>query len=166
MVGPPINVETTVAPAHHVFDNHITDLAFGFEHLEHFAAKQLLHVCCPGYGCDAEGACVRKTAAGGDYMQVRVELLKIAEGVHGYGSAGHGRVTGTALTEVGLERFPVAAAQFGQQFTVEQNINDLSNRRIDDSTPTNQATQNLQVFPDHADNLLMIDAPLGPLDLP
>jgi len=36
-----INIESAVAPIHHIFGGDISDFAFGFEHFEDFIAKQL-----------------------------------------------------------------------------------------------------------------------------
>jgi hypothetical protein len=38
-----INIESAMAPIHHIFDDHISDFAFGFEHFEDFIAKQLFN---------------------------------------------------------------------------------------------------------------------------
>jgi hypothetical protein len=55
-----------------------------------------------GLGCEcaAESTGVRKAAVGGYHMLVRVEPLKFAEGVHGYGRAEHSLIAGTALTQI------------------------------------------------------------------
>ena len=69
-----------------------------------------------------EGAGVGKTTVSGDHMQVRVEPLELAEGVHGYGRAGCCIITGGPLFKVGAEHLPGAAAQFSQQFSIKQKV--------------------------------------------
>jgi hypothetical protein len=67
-------------------------------------------------GAMSESVGIGKTTVGGDHMQVRVEPLKITEGVNGYGRTGY---ADTALTEICLKHLPGTATQFDQQFSVE-----------------------------------------------
>ena len=63
-----INVKSTVAPIHHVFNHHIIDFVFGFEHFEHFIAKQLFKITRIGRRAYHKGLVVVKTAVGGQHM--------------------------------------------------------------------------------------------------
>jgi hypothetical protein len=53
---------------HHIFDDHISDFAFGFEHFEDFIAKQLFNLTGIGRWANHEGGIVVETAIGGQHM--------------------------------------------------------------------------------------------------
>jgi hypothetical protein len=51
-----------------------------------------------------------------------IKLLKITKGVNGDTGSGNGIIESDGLLEISTEYLPGAAAQFGQQFAVEQKI--------------------------------------------
>jgi len=53
---------------HHVFDYHVSDVAFGFEHCEHFMAKQFFKITSIGRWAYHKGVIVVKAAVGGQHM--------------------------------------------------------------------------------------------------
>ena len=71
-----IHVESAVMPIHHVLDDDISDFAFGFEHFEHFMAKQIFKLNGIGRWAYHEGGIVVKAAIGGQNMQVGMKILK------------------------------------------------------------------------------------------
>jgi hypothetical protein len=63
-----INVESTVVPIHQIFDDDISDFAFGFEYFEHLIAKQLFKITGIRRWADHECVIVVKAAIGGENM--------------------------------------------------------------------------------------------------
>ena len=72
-----INVKSTVVPIHHVFDHHIIDFAFSFEHFENFIAEQLFKLNGIRWWAYHDGVIVVKAAIGGENIQMRMIILEI-----------------------------------------------------------------------------------------
>ncbi len=71
--GTIVNIKAAVAPAEHVFNDSIADLALCLEHFEHFIAKKFLQIFGRRLGAFGESATAGKATISGDDMQVRIE---------------------------------------------------------------------------------------------
>ncbi len=101
-----IHIEAAVAPGDHVFDDRISDLAFGLKHL---IAKEIFQVSWFRARCYLEYAVIGKATVWGDRVQMGVEILKFAESLNGDSGAGRGTVIGNWLPQVNAQYSPGTA---------------------------------------------------------
>jgi hypothetical protein len=72
-----------VTPIDHIFDHRIGNFTFGFEHFEHVMPEMFFKIGGFGRRADYESTIVVKTTIGGQNMQVRMEILEVAERLYG-----------------------------------------------------------------------------------
>ena len=70
-------VSTSRRPIHHVFNHHIIDFTFSFEHFENFIAEQLFKLNGIRWWAYHEGVIVVKAAIGVENMRMRMKILEI-----------------------------------------------------------------------------------------
>ena len=89
-----------MAPIHHIFDDDISDFAFGVEHFEHFIAKQLFKLTGIRWWVYHQGGIVVKAAIFEGNVQMGMKILEITKALHGDCSTGFGIVIGCGLCQI------------------------------------------------------------------
>jgi hypothetical protein len=81
---------TSRRPGEHVFDNRISDLAFGFEHFKDLIAEEVFQIMGFHTWCDMKYPIIGKATICDNGVQMGIEILKRTESLDGDGSAGGG----------------------------------------------------------------------------
>ena len=104
-------------------DHFFGDLAFLEEHLEHLVTEDGLQLLEFQWRRNAKHTSISvETAIGQEDVAVRIESEEVAERLHSDDRAGDGFFFGHSLLDEDFQRFPGAAAEGGEKFSIIQKV--------------------------------------------
>lgn len=90
-----------------------------------------------------KGAVACKTAIGCDNMEVRIEILKIAEGLDSDHRIEISAVIDQGMFQIDAQNFPGTAGKFGKQFSIVHEIDSKSLGNAEHPLPVGDSAENL-----------------------